>query len=216
MKLKALAALFAFAAASASQASVVQIETALSYPGVQADGAAYKSAVDAALAGNSYQSATPASYDNLTHSSLFASGHGNFAWKGTVTFNVATAGDWAFRVAADFGGGGSVFFDGMEKETIRWDIYEPGFGNAANYFDFSVANLSAGNHTLNVYGFENCCDGVQRAQYSMGNTGQFTAFSTADGLDPVSLPEPGSLGLAATGLALLGYTRRRQKVAGGA
>ena len=183
--LTAAIALAAASAATSSQASTIKIETAVSATGMQANAAAYRSAVESALKTGSYASANVNSYDQLTHAALFG-GISNFAWKASINFNVATAENWSFRASPDFGRGGAIFLDGVAYDSISRNIWDTSYSNAANFLDFSVNQLAKGNHTLTIYGFEDCCDGVQQAQFKTQN-GQYTSFSNTDGHNPCLL-----------------------------
>jgi hypothetical protein len=207
MNHKIFAAAIALAACAASHASIIKIETATSTTGAQNNANAYKSAVETALQGASYASTYVMSYDHLTHAALFG-GMQNFAWKATITFNVDSAANWAFRASPDFGRGGAIFLDGVGKDYFSGDFWDTSYSNPSQYLDFSVNQLAKGNHTLTIYGFENCCDGAQQAQFKIGN-GQFTSFSNTDGHNAV--PEPGTLALAGFGMAVMGVARRRRK-----
>ncbi|HMV00511.1 MAG TPA: PEP-CTERM sorting domain-containing protein, partial [Rhodocyclaceae bacterium] len=68
----------------------------------------------------------------------------------------------------------------------------------------------AGNHVIETYGLEDCCDGAQEAQFMAPGATFWTTFSTDDGLDRVrETPEPGSLLLASLGLLAMALGRRR-------
>lgn len=205
---KILAAALTLLACATTHASVIKIETAVSTAGIQSNAAAYKNAVETALKGTGYASASVNSYDKLSHANVFNGGTQNYAWKATVDFNVATAANWSFRASPDFGRGGAIFLDGIAYDSISRDIWDASFSNAANFLDFSINQLAKGNHTLTIYGFENCCDGLTQAQFKIG-TGQFTSFSSTDGHNPV--PVPGTLALAGLGMAAMGTARRRRK-----
>jgi hypothetical protein len=73
-------------------------------------------------------------------------------------------------------------------------------------FDISL-NLAPGNHKLNLYGIEICCDGGQQAQFRFGDA-QFTTFSTRDILTPV--PEPETYAMMIAGFGLMGLVVRRK------
>ncbi|MBY0558165.1 MAG: CCXG family PEP-CTERM protein, partial [Burkholderiaceae bacterium] len=67
--------------------------------------------------------------------------------------------------------------------------------------------LSAGNHTLTIYGLEGCCDGGQQVQFAKAGEGYQTF--TADTLAPV--PEPETYAMLLGGLAMLGAVARRRR-----
>ncbi len=207
----AIAALIAGLFANA-QASTTTIQTGHSAAGPQLTATDYKSVVDAAIAvpGAGYGSTTVAVYDNIANQSLFGS-YSDIAFKSTVNFGVsaANAGSWEIRSGVDFGRGGAIFVDGVALAMSGSDMWwNHSYGNTAGVFDVTL-NLSAGNHTLNIYGLEGCCDGTQQAQFKVGN-GQFTTFSNNDGLVAV-VPEPATYGMMLAGMGLLAFTARRKR-----
>ncbi|WP_296947911.1 CCXG family PEP-CTERM protein [uncultured Massilia sp.] len=209
-------AILAVAAAQAD-ASVITLQTAYSTAGVQGSGNAYRSAVDTALLhqGSGYGTATLASYDNVSNSKLFGGVDSNIAWKATIDFAVAAdqaATTWSFRAGVDFGYGGALFLDGVAVDTKSWDMYwSNNYNNSSQYFLYST-KLGAGNHTLAIYGLEKCCDGVQQAQFKIGD-GNYTTFASTDGLNPkvAAVPEPATIASFALGLGLIAGLRRRGK-----
>ncbi len=82
------------------------------------------------------------------------------------------------------------------------------YANPTQIFQLSGNNLAAGNHTLDIYGLEGCCDGGQQGQFKIGATGTWTTFAANDGHNPI--PEPASIALFGIGLVGLGFMRRRQ------
>jgi len=72
-----------------------------------------------------------------------------------------------------------------------------------------VTNLSAGNHRLDAYWVEGCCNGGQAARFNV-NGGDWQSLSVAN-FDRLAVPEPGSLalfGLGIVGLLAGGRSRR--------
>ncbi len=204
-----LACALAAASLGVANASVILVESASGTTPFLSSAAAYEAAVDAALAGPSHVSASPASLNFISHASLFG-GNSNFAMKTTVNFGVATAGTWSFRSGVDFGYGGAMFIDGNALDFKGSDMWWNNSYGTPSQFLAGSGVLSAGNHVLTVLGFEGCCDGGQQVQFMMP-AGSYTSFSNADGLNAV--PEPATLGLAFAGLGLVGLSRRRKGAA---
>jgi len=156
-----------------------------------------------------YGSAFPVIYDNITNQGLFGSGT-DIAFKSTVDFGVsaANAGIWEIRAGVDFGLGGALFVDGVARDFNSNDMWWNGsYANSTQFLTITL-NLAAGNHTLNLYGLEHCCDGPQQAQFRFSNS-EFETFSTRDNLAPV--PEPESYALLLTGRGVMGAIARRRK-----
>lgn len=204
----ALAVAASAALFSSAHASTITIETGSSTADVQNSAAAYQATVNAALT----HSTTVSDYAYLSNQSLFGTGNSNYAFKSTVNFGVsaANAGNWEISTAVDFGKGGAIYIDGVSYGYKTGDLWAANdFANVTNNgFTVSLA-LSAGNHTLNVYGLENCCDGGQNAQFKIGN-GVATTFSAHDGLI-AAVPEPETYAMMLAGLGLVGFMSRRKK-----
>ena len=197
-----------------ANASTITLSTGFSSAGAQASATAYQSVVNAAVAtpGAGYGSTTIASYDNVNNSGLFGSGS-NIAFKSVINFGVsaADAGAWSFRSGVDFGKGGALFLDGVALDFKSNDMWWAGNYNNASQFLSGSGNLSAGNHTLSIYGLEGCCDGGQQAQFKAGNN-NFVSFGAKDGLIS-AVPEPTTYAMLLVGLGLLGFTARRKQEA---
>lgn len=197
-----------------ANASTITVSTGFSNASAQASAAAYQSVVNAAVAtpGAGYGTTTIASYNNVTNSSLFGNGS-NIAFKSVVNFGVsaADAGAWSFRTGVDFGKGGALFLDGVALDFKSSDMWWAGNYNNGSQFLSGSSLLAAGNHTLSIYGLENCCDGGQQAQFKAGNS-NFTSFSSTDGLVS-AVPEPTTYAMLLIGLGLLGFTARRKQEA---
>ncbi|OEZ86434.1 PEP-CTERM motif protein [Janthinobacterium sp. HH104] len=197
-----------------ANASTITVSTGYSGAGAQSSAADYQSVVNAAVAtpGAGYGSTTIASYDNVSNSGLFGSGS-NIAFKSVINFGVsaADAGAWSFRSGVDFGKGGALFLDGVALDFKSNDMWWAGnYNNGSQFFSGSSA-LSAGNHTLSIYGLEGCCDGGQQAQFKAGNN-NFVSFGANDGLIS-AVPEPSTYAMLLIGLGLLGFTARRKQEA---
>jgi len=206
--------LLAVAAFAHANASTITIATGFSDAGAQTSAAAYKAVVDAAVAtpAAGYGSTSLSSYDYVTNSSLFGSNN-NIASRSTIDFGVtaAQAGSWSFRGGVDFGKGGALFLDGVALDVKTSDMWWAGnYDNSSQFLSGSTL-LSAGNHTLSIYGLEGCCDGGQQVQFQQGSS-SFASFTATDGLASVSaVPEPSTYAMLLIGMGLLAFTARRKQ-----
>lgn len=192
--------------AGVAGASTIQYQTG-HYTGSPtfASASDYQAAVESAVASSAVVSIPSYDYVNPNLSQF-----GNDAYKATVTFGVSDAGLWSFRSGVDFGLGGAIFLDGVAKTFKTNDMWWNGsYSNPSQYLSFSQ-NLSAGNHTLTIYGVEWCCSGGQQAQFQAAGTNAFVSFSNNDGLVS-AVPEPESYALMLAGLGLMGTIVRRRK-----
>jgi len=211
MKNRKLAALMlAMAAAGTANAAVITFQTGYSQAGAQATAEAYRSVVDAAVAASPYGSTVLNNYDIVSNQYLFGAGASNIAFKSNISFGVASSGTYSFRAGVDFGNGGAVFLDGHAVALNTNDMWwAHDYVNTDSVFQISGKTLSAGNHTLTIYGLEGCCDGGQQVQYAV-NGGAFQSFS-ANTLT-AAVPEPETYAMLLGGLGLVGaIARRRQK-----
>lgn len=206
--------LIAVAAFSHANASTITISTGFSNAGAQASADAYKAVVDAAVAtpAAGYGSTSLSSYDYVSNQSLFGSNN-NIASRSTIDFGVtaAQAGTWSFRSGVDFGNGGALFLDGVALDVKTSDMWWGGnYDNSSQFLSGSTL-LSAGNHTLSLYGLEGCCDGGQQVQFKEGSN-SFASFASTDGLAAVSaVPEPSTYAMLLIGMGLLAFTARRKQ-----
>lgn len=198
----------AIVAAAGADASIIQVQTGYSNASAQSSAFDYRSVVDAAVAtpGAGYGAVTLADSDRFLNQSTFGASN-NVAFKSTVNFGVTGAtSTWSFRAGVDFGNGGAVFLDGqpvaLNTNNMWWGY---GYGDSTQSFQFS-SSIAAGNHTLQIYGLENCCDGGMQIQYDAGSGAGFQNFS-ASTLAPV--PEPQPYMILMVGLGFVGLAARR-------
>lgn len=120
-------------------------------------------------------------------------------------------GSLAFQLAPDAGYGGALYFDGVLLNTNASDLWWGGNWNAmSELLVGNVSNLSAGNHRLDAYWAEGCCNGGQAGRFSV-NGGAWQNLSVTN-LDRLAVPEPGSLALLGLGIAGLMAGRRKRRV----
>jgi len=208
MQIVKLAAVAAILALGSANAAVINFQTGFSSAGAQATADDYRNVVDAAVASNPYGSTVLSSYDNVSNNGIFGAGSTNIAFKSVITFGLSSAGNYAFRAGVDFGNGGAVFLDGQAVAINQNDMWWNGsYGTPNGSFNIASTALSAGNHTLAIYGLEGCCDGGQQVQYS-ANGDAFQSFSNQT-LAPV--PEPETYAMLLGGLGVVGVVSRRRK-----
>jgi len=98
----------------------------------------------------------------------------NIGYYFRTTFPVANDGTmYYFRTPTDFGRGGVVVLDGKVIIQEKSDIWQ---GGKSTKLDFT-AKLSKGNHVLELFGSEKCCDGTTRWTFKV-NSGQWMDVTT--------------------------------------
>jgi hypothetical protein len=204
-------AVFVAGVAAQADASLIKLETGYSVAGAQSTSAAYRTVVNAAVQNPTagYGTTTLTSYDGVNNTSQFGSNR-NFAWEAIVNFGVsaAQAGTWTFRSGVDFDFGGTMYVDNVAIALNSNNMWWAGSYNDTSQYLMGSLNLAAGNHTLQIYGIEGCCDAFQQTQFKAPNTASFVSFSSTDGLNVV--PEPGTLASMALGLGVIAALRRRR------
>lgn len=197
-----------------ANASVITVQVATTSPAAQANAAAYKLAVDSAIANPAaYKgSKSVAVYDNLSVKNYFG-GISNYAFESTINFGVtaAQAGTWNFRTGVDFGYGGALFVDGVALNYNTHDMWWANNYGTANGSLQGAINLAAGNHIVKIYGLEGCCDGAMQAQFKAANAAAYKTFAATDTLNAV--PEPVSIATFGLGAGAIAFIRRRRKSA---
>jgi hypothetical protein len=211
------ASLFALAA-PASAASLVTIQARASGdPGSSSfTSADYVTAWNAALAANpaptaGYLDQTVAKWNGSQSNSAAGGVNSNLASHDQFIFDVTDdqVGVWAFRLGVDFDHGGTLIIDGQAVQTLNGSLWWDGdFANVGQFLSGSV-DLSAGRHTLDVYGFEGCCDGPTQGQFLAAGQDLYQNFATVGTIGGV--PEPAAWGLMIMGFGGIGAAMRRRR-----
>jgi hypothetical protein len=209
MKFAKLAALAVALAYGSAEAAVITFQTGYSNAGVQTSASSYRDIVEAAVANSPYGSTVLSNYDIVSNQSLFGAGATDIAFKSSINFGLNTAGTYSFRAGVDFGNGGAVFLDGQAVDLKSGDLWwAHDYVNTNSVLSVSNQALSAGNHTLTIYGLEGCCDGGQQVQYS-ANGAAFQSFS-ASTLQIAAVPEPETYAMMLGGLGVVGAIAGRR------
>jgi len=198
MKKFAAALSLAALSAAASAGSLITIQTGTGYQSNLASAAAYQSAVSAIVG-------APTIITDYSNLALNLNGKG---LESTIVFDVTAAGTWDFRAGVDFGGGGAMFLDGSALDFKGNNMWWAGSYGSPSQFLAGSSALGVGQHTLTLYGFEDCCSGNSQVQYSTDGA-NFTSFGVNDGLPAV--PEAQNAAMLLAGLGLVATIARRRK-----
>lgn len=201
---------------SVAQASVISFQTRFSGSPSYSDAASLRSAVEALTGGPptaGYCDAGPAAWSGLSNQTTCGGGLYDIAFAIGAAFNVAPeqAGAWNFRIGPDFGRGGALFIDGVAVDFRSTDMWWAGSYLDPTQILTATVALAPGNHALEAFGFEGCCDGAQQAQFLAPGARDFVIFSADDGQDPIQVPEPATGALATLALAAFGIVRGRAR-----
>jgi hypothetical protein len=160
-----------------------------------------------------YHAQSFTNWDGQHNSGIPGGADTNLAYHDEVGFDVtqADAGSWTFQLGIDFGLGGTFLIDGTPVDTNTNNLWWAGNINDANNTLYATVNLAPGYHVLNVYGFEDCCDGGTLGQYLAPGA---QSFSTDFGV--LAAPEPASWALMLIGFGGMGAALRSRRRAAAA
>jgi uncharacterized repeat protein (TIGR01451 family)/MYXO-CTERM domain-containing protein len=115
-----------------------------------------------------YGCTTVATLDGVDNETPWSGGsQSDIAFHESAIFLVgpSQAGLWSFRWGPDFGLGGTLLLDGVELQSRWTDMWWAGGFTDPNQYLAGSVNLLAGTHIVEVFGFEDCCDGPGNAQF---------------------------------------------------
>jgi len=206
----ALSCVLAIAAAAPTGAAVITMDSlyapASTWAGTFTDSASYVSAWNTVSAG---QPTPDAGYGdqvitdwNGTQSNAVFGSNSDIAFHDQVVFTATESGTYNFRFGIDFGLGGTLLLNGTSLATNTGNMWwNNSYSDSSQYLAGS-ANLTAGQtYTIDLYGFEDCCDG--------GTQGQFQAPDAS--FQNFSVPEPFAWALMLTGFAGIGAALRASR-----
>jgi len=211
IRLLTVAAVAALGLAASASAAVVTMDARQWTPvGGFATSADYVTAWNTLLASqptppSGYGDQTIANWNGSQSNGAAFGSHNNVGYHDQVTFTVTPGqvGNWNFRFGIDFGFGGTFLLDGAPVQTKTNDLWWGyDINNTAGEL-LGSANLSAGTHTIDLYGFEGCCDGGTIGQYQSAGAQGFANFG---------VPEPTTWTMMVLGLGLAGASLRRRSV----
>jgi len=76
-----------------------------------------------------------------------------------VTFSVSEPQNLVFNIPTDFGYGGMSIFDGVVMKKYTSDMWS---GGRATQLNFEAVNVQRGEHVMELFGGEGCCDGTTK------------------------------------------------------
>lgn len=125
-----------------------------------------------------------------------------------IAFSAAAGSQWGFQLAPDAGHGGALYLNGALLDRDTNDLWWSGNWSAtAEILSAAGLTLTAGNHLLEGYWAEGCCDGAQGARFTTDGSHWQSTQSLAN---PV--PIPAAVWLFGSSLAgLMGLAHRRNR-----
>jgi hypothetical protein len=119
----------------------------------------------------------------------------------------------SFQLAVDATYGGAIYLDNMllTKNTsdLWWNL---NWNNTSEILSATTIPVGFGNHTLEVFWAEHCCNGNNSGRFSVGGSKQWQTLSsqTLQTIEPV--PIPAAVWLFSSAMAgLLGLNRKRMQ-----
>jgi hypothetical protein len=149
---------------------------------------------------------SPVSSTPLAAFTGIKSGNNSFS-RLNVAFELGAVGSIAFQFGLDAGYGAQLFFDGTSLAKDTSDLWWSTNWAHPDVLEVEINPLVSGDHVLDLYWAENCCNGPSSGRFSVDGGSTWQALSTAN-LDAAKIPEPTSIAVLLAGLAGLGFARR--------
>ncbi len=156
---------------------------------------------------NSWNSQTSTiNTSSISEFTAFYSGNNSIS-RLSVDFSTSQAGTWGFQAGLDAHYGAALYLDntliGNRVDDLWWSY---------NWNNTDVMNLlnnpvAAGDHTLDIYWAESCCNGYSSARFTTDGS-NWQTLSTAN-LASYAVPEPMTIALLSLGL--VGVVAQRRK-----
>lgn len=128
----------------------------------------------------------------------------------TIDFDMASSGSWGFDLGLDAGYGAAFYLDNTlisNRTDNLWWSYNWNNSDVMHVLDNT---LTAGDHKIEIYWAENCCNGASSAKFTTDGI-NWQALSSDNIANAASVPEPATLALFSLGLVGLSLARIKKK-----
>ncbi|MEQ1529640.1 MAG: CCXG family PEP-CTERM protein [Methylococcales bacterium] len=120
------------------------------------------------------------------------------------------ASSWDFQIAPDAGFGGALYLDNQlidhDSSNLWWGYV---WSNSSELLASSANIMMAGDHVLEAFWAEDCCNGSMGGRFSVDGGKQWQNLSVAN-LNQFAIPSPDAAWLIALGLLALGYVKSKE------
>jgi len=137
---------------------------------------------------------------NVNNTLVFGGANNLLATHYRIVIDVPMEGPLDIRVGTDMGRGGVLLLNGDVLQFRNTDMY---VGPNPNWLDpnqFLAGNVTVGEgrHVIEVYGFENCCDGPGRAEFSYMGSAYVSFAAPANDVPVVAVSGPSPVSYTST------------------
>ncbi|MBK8814804.1 MAG: CCXG family PEP-CTERM protein [Methylococcaceae bacterium] len=115
-----------------------------------------------------------------------------------------------FQIAPDAGYGGALYLDGLKLTDKQYDLWwGNNWGNSSQILSAFVSNLGTGNHVLEAFWAEGCCNGSGSGRFSLNGGATWQNLSTPNLEQLAPVPVPAAVWLFGSGvIGLIGMRRK--------